>query len=65
MIQNTDFLPVDKDGFYKKEKCFYCKSVNRESDVQFYLTEWELTTGGSSQFGIIYCETCIKKEGYQ
>ena len=29
--------------------------------MQFYLTEWEFTSGASTN-GVFYCEECIKKE---
>jgi hypothetical protein len=56
---NEDFFPISKDT---DVKCYRCKKENTQSEEQFYLTEWELSTGASTD-GIYYCHSCIINSG--
>jgi len=56
MIDDDDFLHVKPK---RSKKCSGCK--NKPRDHNFYLTEWEFTTGASTD-SILYCEECIIKE---
>jgi len=59
MIDHIDFLPMYPLGNSKRCSSSGCK--NKPKDVQFYLTEWTLLGGNSTQFGVYYCEECILK----
>ncbi len=56
-ILNNDFAVIKVS---KKQKCFSRNCNSSPSDTAFYLTEWELMTGASTD-GLIYCEKCIKE----
>ena len=59
MINNTDFLLIKNPS--KKQKCATPKCNNTPSNnINFYLTEWEFSTGASTD-GIIYCEACVSE----
>lgn len=62
MIKNKDdLLLLSKDD---NVRCYRCGLQNKESTTPFYLTEWELATGASSDFGITYCQWCIEKDQF-
>lgn len=48
-----DFLLLPRS---KDHKCLKCGATG--SDKIFYLTEWTLSTGASTD-GVVYCESCI------
>lgn len=48
-----DFLLLSRSN---KHQCFQCDATG--SDKVFYLTEWTLSTGASTD-GVVYCESCI------
>ena len=54
----SDFAVIKKGT---NERCFSCGVRNtKNTNTLFYLTEWELVTGASTD-GLIYCENCIRK----
>lgn len=55
MIDDPDYGPIKVK---KNQKCYSYKCDSSPLDMQFYITEWELTTGASTD-GLIYCEKCI------
>lgn len=58
-IISDDFLLIPKSTDIR---CFSCSKRNTESEEPFYLTEWELSTGASTD-GIHYCQSCIINRG--
>lgn len=57
---NDDFLLISKEKKNRNIKCFNCGVSNSKKDIEIYLTEWELSTGASTD-GIYYCRTCIEE----
>ena len=60
MIKNNDFALLKPSEHNKCYKCGCYGLIER-----FYITEWCIMTGASSDDGIIYCETCLKGNGYE
>jgi hypothetical protein len=50
-----DIVKVDVP---KSTKCYHCS--NNAEHLTFYLTEWCIMTGASTD-GLYYCEDCINK----
>ncbi len=48
-----DFLLLPRSN---KHECLQCGTTG--NDKRFYLTEWTLSTGASTD-GVVYCESCI------
>lgn len=51
-----DFLLLEPS---EHNKCYKCGTHGLLE--KFYLTEWCIMTGASSQYGLTYCESCLKK----
>ena len=58
MIDHIDFAPIK---VRVKHKCFTRNCLSSPKDMPFYLTEWEFSTGASSDRGLVYCEKCVLK----
>ena len=54
MKPNDDFERADVP---EDTKCASYKCENTARDMPFYLTEWEIKTGASTD-GLYYCEEC-------
>lgn len=50
---SDDFLLLSRSN---KHQCLQCGTTG--SDKVFYLTEWEFSTGATTD-GVIYCEPCV------
>ena len=57
MINHPDFLSITTRP---DDVCQTWKCHSRPEDTTFYLTEWHLVTGASTD-GVVYCEKCVKE----
>lgn len=53
-----DFIQLQPS---EDNRCYMCGTYGLIES--FYITEWCILTGASSEFGIIYCKTCLDKHG--
>ena len=56
----TDYADFAKIKVGENQKCYSYKCDSSPLEMPFYLTEWELVTGASTD-GLVYCERCVRE----